>query len=95
MFSGVKIRESTLQGKRIGAILYSQGILDAMLCYNITILYYTMLYYTILYTILYYILYRVTRQNTELRSVKTECGQSFVFFFFPSPSTLLPSLPSV
>ena len=26
--------------------------------------------------------HRVTRQNTELRSVKTECGQSFVFFFF-------------
>ena len=25
---------------------------------------------------------RVTRQNTELRSVKTECVQRFVFFFF-------------
>ena len=25
---------------------------------------------------------RVTRQNTELRSVKTECGQRFVFCFF-------------
>ena len=24
---------------------------------------------------------RVTCQNTDLRSVKTECGQSFVFFF--------------
>ena len=39
--------------------------------------------------------HRVTRQNTELRSVKTECGQCFIFFFPPSPTTLLPSLPSV
>ena len=41
---------------------------------------------------------RVTRQNTELRSVKTECGQfRFFFFFFFSflHQELLPLLPSV